>query len=304
MNRLMLLTASFSLLLASEASAFQQIDLQRPGDKEFVRDEAGLLSEQDRKSIIADCEKLLRDKATPIIVVTINDMKSHGGAGMRIETFSRFLFDQWEIGHAEVNGISWNTGILLLVSRNDRKARIELGGGWKHEYDQQAKDIMDQHIIPEFKRGDYSKGIRAGVTQLIAMSGGIQMAANGAAKPGADPYATQGTPSVRYFPQHGTGPSIHPGILIGLAALAVFTIVSIVRNGNQGWAWILWAAVFGIIGYLLVTFLSNNNRHSPWGGGGFGGSGGGGFGGGGGGGFGGGSFGGGFSGGGGASGSW
>lgn len=295
MNRLMLLMASLVLSLAPEANAFQQIDLKRPGDREFVRDEAGLLNAQDKTAIVADCEKLLNDKATPIIVVTINDMKSHGGAGMRIETFARFLFDQWEVGHAELNGVSWNTGILLLVSRNDRKARIELGGGWKHEYDQRCKEIMDQTIIPEFKRGDYSKGIREGVRQLVAMSGGIQMPGKTGANPSADPSATQGTPSVQYQPQHGSGPSIHPGILIALACLAVFTIVSIARNGSQGLAWILWAGVFGVIGYLLVSMMTNHDRRSPWGGGGFGGSGGG---------FGGGSFGGGFSGGGGASGSW
>lgn len=295
MNRLMLLMASLVLSLAPEANAFQQIDLKRPGDREFVRDEAGLLNAQDKTAIVADCEKLLNDKATPIIVVTINDMKSHGGAGMRIETFARFLFDQWEVGHAELNGISWNTGILLLVSRNDRKARIELGGGWKHEYDQRCKEIMDQTIIPEFKRGDYSKGIREGVRQLVAMSGGIQMPGKTGANPSADPSATQGTPSVRYQPQHGSGPSIHPGILIALACLAVFTVVSIARKGSQGLAWILWAGVFGVIGYILVSMMTNHDRRSPWGGGGFGGSGGG---------FGGGSFGGGFSGGGGASGSW
>jgi uncharacterized protein len=291
MTRLMLLTASIVFSLAPEVVAFQQIDLQRPGDREFVRDEAGLLNAQDKTAILADCEKLLNEKATPIIVVTINDMKSHGGAGMRIETFARFLFDQWEVGHAELNGVSWNTGILLLVSRNDRKARIELGGGWKHEYDQRCKEIMDQTIIPEFRRGDYSKGIREGVRQLVAMSGGIQMPG----KTAADPTATQGTPSVRYQPQHGSGGSIHPGILIGLACLAVFTIVSIARNGTKGLAWILWAGVFGVIGYILVSMMTNHDRRSPWGGGGFGGSGGG---------FGGGSFGGGFSGGGGASGSW
>lgn len=297
MNRLILLTASLVLSLAPEVNAFQQIDLKRPGDREFVRDEAGLLNAQDKTAIVADCEKLLNDKATPIIVVTIQDMKSHGGAGMRIETFARFLFDQWEVGQAELNGVSWNTGILLLVSRNDRKARIELGGGWKHEYDQRCKEIMDQTIIPEFKRGDYSKGIREGVRQLVAMSGGIQMPGKTTTSSSADPSVTQGTPSVRYQPQHESGPSIHPGILIALACLAVFTVVSIARNGSQGLAWILWAGVFGVIGYLLVSMMTNHDRRSPWGGGGggFGGSGGG---------FGGGSFGGGFSGGGGASGSW
>jgi len=65
-----------------------------------------------------------------IIVVTINSMAQHGGEGMRIETFATLLFDQWQIGHAKLGGQDWNTGILLLVSRDDRKARIELGAGW------------------------------------------------------------------------------------------------------------------------------------------------------------------------------
>ncbi len=34
--------------------------------------------------------------------VTINSMADHNGEGMRIETFARLLFDQWEIGHAEL----------------------------------------------------------------------------------------------------------------------------------------------------------------------------------------------------------
>jgi uncharacterized protein len=75
------------------------------------------------------CDELLTDKATPIIVVTIESMANHGGADMRIETFATLLFNQWQIGHESIGEEYWNTGILLLVSKGDRKARIELGGG-------------------------------------------------------------------------------------------------------------------------------------------------------------------------------
>ena len=74
----------------------------------------------------------------------------------------------------------------------------------------------------------------------------------------------------------------HYALVVGFIGLAIFTVVSMIRRGSSGWAWLFWAAAFSLLAYLLYSFLTR------------GGSGG----------FGGGSFGGGFSGGGGASGSW
>jgi hypothetical protein len=71
-----------------------RIDLERPGDKEFVRDLAGMINPADKAKIVQVCTDLLKAKATPIIVVTIDSMATHGGADLRIETFARLLFDQ------------------------------------------------------------------------------------------------------------------------------------------------------------------------------------------------------------------
>ena len=125
-------------LLASPVMA-QRIDLPRPGPREFILDKANLLSAADRQTVRALCDRLLTDKATPIIVVTINSMADHGGADLRIETFATLLFDQWQIGHAKLGERDWNTGILLLVSRLDRRARIELGAGWARDKDAEAQ---------------------------------------------------------------------------------------------------------------------------------------------------------------------
>jgi len=125
--------------------------LPRPGDREFVRDLAEMLSFEDAQEIKRLGDELLSDKATPIIVVTIRSMADHGGRGMRIETFARLLFDQWQIGVAKINNQNWNTGILLLVSKGDRKARIELGAGWKRDKDDLCEQIMADLIIPKFK---------------------------------------------------------------------------------------------------------------------------------------------------------
>lgn len=286
------------MLFASTISSAAEITLDRPGDREFVRDNANMLTQSDKTEIVAICDKLLTDKATPILVITIDRMSDHGGNGMRIETFARLLFDQWEIGQAELNGQLWNTGILLLVSKGDRKARIELGAGWHRDKDQLCKSIMDDQIIPQFKQQNFSAGIKAGVFALDAMARELPL-------PSVAP-ASGGNHSNSSYPgnssqgqQKPQTPAWFPIAALMLVGVAIFTGVSLFRNGASGWAWAMWAGIFAILGTILYSMATSSRNR---GGGFFGG--GGGFGGGSGGGFSGGSFGGGFSGGGGSSGSW
>jgi uncharacterized protein len=243
------------------APAVGHIDLNPPGEHDFILDQAGLLTDADKQKIKQIADKLLKDKAAPIIVVTIDSMAKHGGAGMRIETFARLLFDQWQVGPVKVGTTPWNYGMLLLVSKGDRRARIELGAGWRHDKDVQAEQIMDQQIIPRFKADDFSGGIVAGVESLDKLARDLKL------------------PS----PPRSKGQDVVFAVVLGLG---VFTVVSLIRRGSGGWAWIFWAAVLGIVGAILYQMATSSSR------------------GGGGGGFSGGSFGGGFSGGGGASGSW
>lgn len=238
------------------------ISIPRPGDRDFVVDLAHLINAADTTKIKQLCNKLLTDKATPIIVVTIESMADYGGSGMRIETFAQLLFDQWGVGIEKLDNQPWNTGMLLLVSKNDRKARIELGRYWRRDQDLQAQQIMEQQIIPHFKQGDFSGGIVAGVEALDKLARGLAL------------------PSAAHTPMSTGAIAL---MIVGIG-LAIFTIVSLVRNGTHGWGWLMWAAIFGVIGYLLYEMATNRGS--------------------GGGGFSGGSFGGGSSGGGGATGSW
>ena len=273
-----------SILFATTISQAAEISLDRPGDREFVRDNANMLTEPDKAEIVALCDKLLTDKATPIIVITIDRMSHHGGNGMRIETFARLLFDQWEIGHAELNGQLWNTGILVLVSKGDRKARIELGAGWHRDKDQLCKSIMDDQIIPHFKRQDFSGGIKAGVVALEAMArekplpAGDSTTVSNNSTSGYRGNSSQGQPR---------SSALSPIVVLMFIGIAIFTGVSLYRSGASGLAWAMWAGIFAILGTILYV-MATSNRTRGGGGGGFGG----------------GSFGGGFSGGGGSSGSW
>lgn len=234
------------LLLLFAAPLAAQIKLDPPGQREFVLDHANMLDDSARNAIKATCNRVLTDKAIPIVVVTITSMAAHNGAGMSIESFSTALYNQWGVGHPTVHGQPWNKGVLLVVSKDDRKARIELGAGWATGYDAQCQVIMDEHIIPRFKEGDFPAGIKAGVDQLAAMTRGE-----------AIPKAPIKWEYIALF--------------AGGIALLVWTAISLGRNGRRGWAWVFWGIVFTILGYMLIAALSGKGRSGGFSGGSFGG---------------------------------
>lgn len=221
-----------------------RIPLERPGDREFIVDKADLIDDADEKTIRDLCDKLLTEKMVPIIVVTIPSMAEYEGTGMRIETFAQILFDQWGIGFDPAKTeVSWNRGMLLLVSEGDRKARIELGNDWNHEKDTECTGIMEDFIIPRFKEGDYSKGIVAGVEALDKLARGLQLPAR---------------PKPKWF---------WPVVLITIG-LMIFTAVSLYRRGASGWAWLFWGVAFTVIFFIIRGILTSSARS---GGGGYGG---------------------------------
>ena len=61
-----------------------------------------------------------------------------------------------------------NDGVLLLVARQDRKARIELGAGYGKSRDADAARIMERSILPHFRDDDYGEGITEGVRAIAA----------------------------------------------------------------------------------------------------------------------------------------
>ena len=267
-HRAMAVSLALGLLapvLALAQSGQVSLQLSPPAEREFVLDHAGLLSADEEQAIREIADGLLTETAVPLIVVTIDRKADHGGGNLTIETFARMLYDQWGIGHDEIDGRPWNRGILLVVSRGDREARIELGGGFGRRFDNEAQQIMDGQIIPHFRRDDYAAGIMAGARGLdrMARDEGVSWMATARAQ----------------------GEWWHGLIVIGLIGLLAFTAISLHRSGRHGWAAVMWIGVATI----LFMVLRNAARSRGRGGGG---------------GFGGGGFGGGRSGGGGASGRW
>jgi uncharacterized protein len=85
-----------------------------------------------------------------------------------IEQYSIRVAEAWKIGRKKIDD-----GAILLVAKNDRKLRIEVGYGLEGALnDVTAKRIIDEFITPRFKNSDFSGGIEAGVDRMIAVIDG------------------------------------------------------------------------------------------------------------------------------------
>lgn len=122
-----------------------------------IVDEAKLLSEADRAAIESELKDLEAKSTDQLAVVTVPSLQ-----GYEIEDYGYQLGRHWGIGQE-----GKNNGVLLIVAPNERKVRIEVGRGLEPIVtDLMSKIIIENAIVPEFRRGDFAAGIRAGVRDL------------------------------------------------------------------------------------------------------------------------------------------
>lgn len=146
------------VVVAGAASAAHAQDIPPLTDR--VVDTAGILPADVRTRLIAQLAAFEEKSSDQIVVATIPTTGE-----WTIEHYANLMFRRWGLGQAEENN-----GVLLLVSVNDRKLRIEVGYGLEGVLrDALSKVIIDQTIVPEFRAGDYPGGIEKGVSDIIAV---------------------------------------------------------------------------------------------------------------------------------------
>ena len=128
-----------------------------------VVDDAGILSDATKSQLTTALAAEDKKSGTQIVVVTIKSLQ-----GTPIETFGYQLGRHWGIGQK-----GKNTGAILIVAPKEHKVRIEVGYGLEGTLtDAISSTIIQNYILPSFKRGDYSAGIVAGTTSIIQVLGG------------------------------------------------------------------------------------------------------------------------------------
>ena len=82
-----------------------------------------------------------------------------------IEQYSIRVAEAWKLGRKGIDD-----GALLLIAKQDRTVRIEVGYGLEGVLpDALAKRIVDEVIVPEFKQGNFAGGIDAGIEQMMSV---------------------------------------------------------------------------------------------------------------------------------------
>ncbi len=93
--------------------------------------------------------------------------------GEAIEQFSLRVAEAWKIGRRKIDD-----GALLVIAKNDRHLRIEVGYGLEGALtDVTTKRIIDEDITPKFKSGDFAGGITAGVGRIVRVIDGEKLPA-------------------------------------------------------------------------------------------------------------------------------
>jgi uncharacterized protein len=134
-----------------------------PSLKKRVTDTTATLSASEEERIESVLRIFEQKKGSQIVVVMVPTTQPES-----IEQYSLRVAEAWKIGRKGVND-----GAILLVAKNDRKLRIEVGYGLEGVLtDATTKRIIAEIISPKFRSGDFAGGILAGVEKMAAVAEG------------------------------------------------------------------------------------------------------------------------------------
>src|SRR6202166_4151995 len=139
-----------------------------------VVDQTGTLSSGDVVRLTQTLKDLEARKGSQIAVLIVPTT-----APETIEQFSIRVAEAWKIGRKKIDD-----GALVVVAKDDRKLRIEVGYGLEGALtDVTSKRIIDEIITPRFRNGDFAGGISAGVDRIIRVIDGEKLPAPVSAPP-------------------------------------------------------------------------------------------------------------------------
>jgi uncharacterized protein len=148
---------SFFILLLC-CLPFVAYGLDVPRLQGYVNDYAGMISPSAKSKIEEELRAFEQSDSTQIVILTVPSLE-----GENIGEFSIKVAEAWKIGQQQKDN-----GVLFIVSKQERKIRIEVGRGLEGRLtDLMTGRIIDQVIKPRFKQGGFDRGFIAGTSALI-----------------------------------------------------------------------------------------------------------------------------------------
>ena len=152
----------FTLLILISCNRAEKSDSIFPKSMGYVSDYAALIDENSEKIITELCENLDKQEIVQIAVCTIDSIPLIKEEYKNEMIYATDLFNNWGIGRK-----GKDDGLLIFISKIDRKALINIGYFTENVlHDSTAGRILRKTMIPEFKKGDFSKGVIEGIKEI------------------------------------------------------------------------------------------------------------------------------------------
>lgn len=152
----------FASGMALSTFAYAEL-LPVPALKARVTDLTQTLSQAEQAQLEQKLAAFEAKKGSQIAVLVVPSTQPED-----IAQYSLRVVEKWKIGREKVDD-----GLLVLIAKNDRKMRIEVGYGLEGAVpDLYAKRIISEIISPKFKQGDFFGGLNAGLDSLIGLVDG------------------------------------------------------------------------------------------------------------------------------------
>ena len=130
---------------------------------EQINDEAHIFSQNERDELLSLVQNFEQNSTTQIAIVTLNSLENKS-----IEELSLEIARGYKLGQKKDSN-----GVLLVVAPNEKKVRIEVGYGLEGMLtDAISSQIINSVMIPQFKNGKMSEGVKDGVLAIIKAASG------------------------------------------------------------------------------------------------------------------------------------
>jgi len=144
----------FGLMLTGAVCA----EVAVPQQSQRVTDLTATLDAQQTLALEARLAAFEAQKGAQIAVLIVPTTQPEA-----IEQYGIRVVEAWKLGRKGVDD-----GALLLVAKDDHALRIEVGYGLEGALnDATAHRIVDEVIVPHFKRGEFYPGMEAGLSAMI-----------------------------------------------------------------------------------------------------------------------------------------
>lgn len=263
-----LFSAIMVCLIIFSATGAVAADVQTiPALTSSVTDTTNTLSATEQQALAQKLSTFAQEKGSQIAVLIVPTTQPED-----IAQYSLRVAEAWKIGREKEDD-----GVIILLAKNDRKMRIEVGYGLEGAIpDAIAKRVVSDVMAPSFRQGDFAGGLNAAVDQLMALITGEALPAPPKKQAGASSFFD-------YLPMLMFGAIFSGMVLQGLFGKF---FGSALNGGALGMlVWFLGGAIVTVVLVVVAAFMFTLAMGGGRGGGygypgGLGGYGGGGFGGG------------------------